>query len=208
MKGLKKLALAPVMAATVCVGAMLAPTEVYASEHGMKGHPERHAQHQKVMAMLARENIEYLRRHYARATDLIGLNTDESIAEGRAVYHKIFTPDAKITTSENGKIGFSAVGPDAWVDVVAGALKVFDSTQHLIGTQLVEIKSLPDHDGNGGEATMSSYLQAWHSDPDRVLDIFIGTYNDKVRYTPGIGWQIYEMNLEKVSGEVTDKSGS
>jgi len=53
---------------------------------------------------------------------------------------------------------------------------------------------------------MSSYIQAWHSDPDRVLDIFIGTYYDKVRYTQGIGWQIYDMNLEQVSGEVTDKS--
>jgi hypothetical protein len=53
---------------------------------------------------------------------------------------------------------------------------------------------------------MSSYLQAWHSDPDRVIDIYIGTYYSKVRYTPGMGWQIYEMRLQKVAGEVIDKS--
>jgi hypothetical protein len=82
---------------------------------------------------------------------------------------------------------------------------VFDATQHLIGTQLVTIESLPDANDEGGAATMMSYLQAWHSDPDRVLDIFIGTYHDKLRYTPGVGWQIYDMYLEKVSGEVTAK---
>ena len=52
---------------------------------------------------------------------------------------------------------------------------------------------------------MTSYLQAWHDDPGRVLDIFIGTYHDKVRYSPEAGWQIYDMVLEKVSGEVTEK---
>ncbi len=64
---------------------------------------------------------------------------------------------------------------------------------------------MPDDQGKGGKATMTSYLQAWHDDPGEVLDIFIGTYHDKVRYTPGVGWQIYEMRLEKVSGEVTEK---
>ena len=43
-------------------------------------------------------------------------------------------------------------------------------------------------------------------DPDRVIDIYIGTYTSKVRYTAGVGWQIYEMRLQKVAGEVIDKS--
>ena len=158
-----------------------------------------------VAAHMARQDIEYLRRQYARATDLIGLNTEESIARGREVYHRIFTADATIRTTENGEVVFTATGPDAWVEVAAEALSVFDNTQHMIGTQLVDIGQLPDSEGRGGEATMTSYLQAWHDDPDRVLDIFIGTYHDKVRYTPGVGWQIYDMTLEKVSGEVTDK---
>jgi len=159
----------------------------------------------EIDTMVARQNIEYLRRQYARATDMIGLNTPEGVAAGRAVYRRIFTEDAVISAVEKGEVVFTAKGPDQWVDVADSALSVFDDTQHMIGTQLVEIEQLPDADGNGGKASMTSYLQAWHSDPDRVLDIFIGTYYDKVQYTPGIGWQIYHMTLEKVSGEVTDK---
>jgi len=158
-----------------------------------------------VARMVAIQQIEYLRRHYARATDLIGLNDPESVEKGRAIYRSIFTADARISASEKGRVVFTAVGPDAWVDVADKALSVFDNTQHLIGTQLVTIESLPDARGSGGEATMTSYLQAWHDDPDRVLDIFIGTYHDRVRFVPGKGWQIYEMELEKVSGAVTGK---
>ncbi len=160
---------------------------------------------QQMALAVARQEIEYLRRQYAQATDMIGRNTPQSIARGRAIYHRIFAPEATITTTENGEIGFSAVGPDAWVDVAAKALAAFANTQHLIGSQVVQIESLPDADGGGGRATMDSYLQAWHDDPDSVLDIFIGTYHDTLRYTPGIGWQIYAMELEKVSGAVTNK---
>ena len=77
-----------------------------------------------VATMVATQKIEYLRLHYASATDLIGLNTPEGIASGRATYHRIFTPDAKISTSENGKVVFTAEGPDAWVDVADKALDV------------------------------------------------------------------------------------
>ena len=153
--------------------------------------------------VIAIHKIEYLRKQYARATDLIGLNTDEGIAQGREIYRRIFTPDVKIDTTDLGKVVFSAVGPDAWVEVAAQALSVFKNTQHLIGTQLVDIQQLPDNQGKGGQATMTSYLQAWHHDPGRVVDIFIGTYHDKIRFSPEFGWQIYEMSLEKVSGSVT-----
>ena len=154
----------------------------------------------------ATQNIEYLQRWYARATDLIGTNDLANIEEGRAIYHRIFTPDVRISGSDPGAYReFAAQGPDQWVDVVADALAVFDSTQHLLGTQIVELESLPDAEGNGGLASMASYLQAWHHDPDRVIDIFLGTYYSKVRYANGIGWQIYDMRLEKVAGEVIDK---
>jgi hypothetical protein len=157
-------------------------------------------------AVGATQNIEYLQRWYARATDLIGTNDPANIEEGRAIYHRIFTPDVRISASDpQAGREFAAQGPDQWVDVVAGALAVFDSTQHLLGTQIVELESLPDAEGNGGQARMASYLQAWHHDPDRVIDIFLGTYYSKVRYAKGIGWQIYDMRLEKVAGEVIDK---
>lgn len=157
---------------------------------------------QNVAELLARQEIEYLRRYYARATDLVGLNTEEGIAQGRAIYHRIFTPDARICATANGEVVLSAVGPDAWVDIAAGALADFAATQHLIGTQLVEIQSLPDERGNEGKASMTSYLQAWHDDPERVLDIFIGTYHDSLVYKPATGWQIASMELERVSGKL------
>ena len=97
----------------------------------------------------ATHEIEYLQRWYARATDLIGTNDPANIEEGRKIYHRIFTPDVHISASdpEAGR-EFAAQGPNQWVDVVAGALAVFDSTQHLLGTQIVELESLPDAEGN------------------------------------------------------------
>jgi hypothetical protein len=152
---------------------------------------------------LAKEEIAELRRLYGRATDLIGLDTEASIEEGRKIYHRVFTPDAKIGAT--GQPGVT--GPDAWVKVVNDALRPYQDTQHLMGTQLVEIVRMPDEQGAGGEATMTSYLQAWHAKADGELWIFIGTYYDKARYTPGTGWQVYDMALDQVSGE-TRKLGA
>ncbi len=149
-----------------------------------------------IATWIAKQEIAELRRLYARATDLIGMVTEESIAEGRAIYHRIFTPDASI-----GAVGIDpAEGPDAWLDVVANALKDYESTQHLIGTQLVELGALPDADGNGGAASMLSYLQAWHSTADEVW-LFMGTYKDKLSYGSKSGWQINEMTLEQIAME-------
>lgn len=151
---------------------------------------------------IARQEIEYLRRWYAKATDLLGVNTPESIAEGRRIYHRIFTPDAKIRVTGSGS-PLEASGPDGWVEVANTALKDYVATQHLIGTQIVEIHELGE-DAAGqvvsGKASMTSYLQAWHAGTEDLW-LFIGTYEDEVRYTPGIGWQIYDMNLVQVSGE-------
>ena len=167
-----------------------------------------HADEHNMATWVAKAEIEYLQSLYARATDQIGTNIPENIEAGRVVYHRIFTPDASISASDPSGAAFKVVGPDEWVKVVDGALSVFDSTQHLLGTQIVDVTSLPDEDGEGGEGHMSSYLQAWHQDDDRVIDIYLGTYYSKVRYTQGVGWQIYDMRLEKVAGEIIDKSPS
>ena len=90
-----------------------------------------------VAEMLAKHEIEYLQRLYARATDQIGTNVPENIEAGRAVYHRIFTQDATIRASDPSSAEFRVVGPDEWVKVVDGALSVFDSTQHLLGTQIL-----------------------------------------------------------------------
>ena len=155
-------------------------------------------------AWLAKQEIAELRRLYALATDLIGLDTEEGVAQGREIYHRIFTPDAQIGASGQEP----QVGPDAWVKIANAALKIYQDTQHLIGTQVVDLQAMPDSAGKGGQASMSSYLQAWHAKADGELWLFIGTYHDKLTYTPGKGWQIYEMMLEQVSGDTRKITGS
>lgn len=147
------------------------------------------------------QEIEYLRRWYARATDLIGVATPESIEQGRAIYHRIFTVDAKLDAGPDRE---PQVGPDAWVTLVLGALGELGPTQHLIGTQLAEIKSLElDDECNvvSGSAYMESYLQAWHEQKDEKVWLFLGTYFDDVVFVPGAGWRIEKMILQQVAGE-------
>ena len=71
---------------------------------------------------IAIQEIEYLRKSYARATDQIGQNTPASIAEGRATYHRIFTGDVMLRVKGGGIPASDTVGPDAWVDVVIDAV--------------------------------------------------------------------------------------
>ena len=147
------------------------------------------------------QEIEYLKRWYAKATDQIGIATPESIAEGRAIYHRVFTADAQLDAGPGRE---PQVGPDGWLDLVLGALGELGPTQHLIGTQLVEMKSLElDDECNvlAGIATMESYLQAWHEQKDEKVWLFLGTYFEDAVFIPGTGWRIEKMMLRQVAGE-------
>jgi hypothetical protein len=96
------------------------------------------------------------------------------------------------------------VSPISIVTLVLGALGELGPTQHLIGTQLVEIKSMElDDECNvvAGSAYMESYLQAWHEQKDEKVWLFLGTYFDDVVYIPGTGWRIEKMILQQVAGE-------
>lgn len=151
-----------------------------------------------------RHEIEYLQRWYARATDLLGEADEQSVSEGTAIYQRIFTPDIEITVTGNRTEERRSSGIDGWLEVVIGALSPLGPTQHLIGTQLVEIQTLSMQVDNriaSGTALMRSYLQAWHDTPDGQVFLFIGTYTSDVRFTPGIGWQIWRMNLNRITGE-------
>ena len=147
------------------------------------------------------QEIEYLKRWYAKATDQIGIATPESIAEGRAIYHRVFTADAQLDAGPGRE---PQVGPDSWLDLVLGALGELGPTQHLIGTQLVEIKSL-ELDGEcnvlSGSANMESYLQAWHEQKDEKVWLFLGTYFEDAVFIPDTGWRIEKMILRQVAGE-------
>ena len=136
--------------------------------------------------MSDRQEIEDLQRLYAKATDSIGRATEADVEAGRAIYHRIFTADVNIRTSNTGSDPLTASSPDGWVDVVYDALKNYTGTQHLIGTQLVE--------QTGDGAVMESYVNAWHKNPDETVYLFLGTYISSVRKTDK-GWQIYDMNL-------------
>jgi len=149
----------------------------------------------------AKIEIEYLRRLYAKATDLIGEATPASIEEGRRIYHEVFTADAKMDAGPDRE---PQVGPDAWLDLVLGALGELGPTQHLIGTQLVDITSFEVNDECevvSGAAKMESYLQAWHEQKDEKVWIFIGTYYDDIIFVPGSGWRVENMVLKQVAGE-------
>ncbi len=157
--------------------------------------------------VVAKAQISELRRLYGKATDLLGagkdhdpLSTEEKHAMGREIYRRIFTEEATIAAP-----GLSGVGPDDWADKVASALAPFSATQHMLGTQLVDIHELPNAAGCGGKATMQSYLNALHEfAPAGNIGIFRGTYFDKCEYTRGVGWQIYDMNLVLASWETRE----
>ena len=158
----------------------------------------------------ARQEIEYLRRWYCRATDLFGMtgNADAN-AEARRIYHRIFTPDASVQVTGATAKPLAAIGPDGWAAVVMKALNDYVVTQHLAGTQIVDIRTLQTStDASGqvqivaGTAGMTSYLQAWHVWPDSRLRLVMGNYVDEVLFVPGTGWQIRAMNLVHLSAEV------
>ena len=158
----------------------------------------------------ARQEIEYLRRWYCRATDLFGMTGNrQASAEARRIYQRIFTADARIKVTGAAAKPLQAIGPEGWAAVVTSALHDYTVTQHLLGTQIVDIRSLtvgrkstgPD-EITAGEAGMTSYLQAWHVWPDNRLRVVMGNYVDQVRFVPGRGWQIFEMNLVHLMSEI------
>ncbi len=160
----------------------------------------------------ARQDVEYLRKWYGIATDMLGWRDPESVKKARSIYTKIFTPDCKIYLAPYPLVPGTAptrVGPDGWADFVENVYKNVVSTQHLLGTQVAEIDEMPDGiPGKGksskGHASCVSYLNAWNVsqvDGQNKLTITISTYRDLARVTPGVGWQIYNMHLSRVSGE-------
>ena len=153
-----------------------------------------------ILLYQSREEIEYLRRLYGKATDLIGISNNKRLRkEGINIYKKIFSSNAKISAGAE-KI-LKSKGPIGWSKVVINALEKYNSTKHLIVKQVVEFSkfNIKNNKLVSGEANMTSYLQAWHTWPDNRLRVVMGTYFDKVRFKQNLGWQIYEMHLEHTS---------
>lgn len=159
---------------------------------------------QRWLLALARQEIEQLRRWYAVATDLLGRGTEADDARGVSIYRRIFTEDAQVSVRGSAN-ALSATGPDGWAAIARQALAAYESTQHLIGTQVVTFTEARFSGAparlEAGAADMSSYLQAWHAWPDRRLRLVLGTYEDSVRLVQDVGWQIERMVLCYESGE-------
>lgn len=173
------------------IGGLAVPTTLSAAELDCPAQVE-------VLTPSDRQEIESLRRQYALATDLIGMGAAAEIKRARAIYQRIFTADADIRAVSKGEIILQGRGPDNWVAHVQQALEPYTGVQHLIGTQLVSAVCAGSS-ADPAEAVMSSYLQAWHDRAGEHVLVYIGTYHDRVRHVPGVGWKIYDMELEQVS---------
>ncbi len=144
---------------------------------------------------VAKNQICELQRLYAIATDLLTDSSPQNITTATDIYRRIFTPQAEIHAA-----GVEPqIGPDAWVELVSGALEVFAVTQHSIGTQIAQVSQLPDGKNATGQGQLTSHLQAWHAKSDGDMWHFIGTYESSVTFSRQAGWQINEMHLFKVS---------
>lgn len=149
------------------------------------------------IATAARQDIEYLRRWYAKAVDFMTTRDPANVSEATAIFRRIFAPQAQISYTRGDAEEAKVIGPDAWATFTGAAVAKYNATQHLIGTQVVELESLvlnSDSSLRAGEARMTSYLQAWQAG-DHLVRMVAGTYHDRLRFEPGIGWQISDMTI-------------
>jgi hypothetical protein len=145
-----------------------------------------------LLAAQARQEIAELQRQYGQATDLITVQTPEKVSETRAVYQRVFTADAVIGVQGQ----MSVTGPDAWVEVVQSSQSTLVGSQHLIGTQVVDRLEMPDEQGVGGSATLTSYLSALQLGEKGERTRISGSYVSQVTHSAGLGWQISQMTLK------------
>lgn len=148
----------------------------------------------------AKQEIAELQRAYARATDLVPGATAEGLARCAAEYRRIFAPDASIGVAGQ----MSVTGPEAWLGFVNASLGALIRSQHLIGTQLVEIERLPEAGRGAGAATMTSALLASQYGEGMQKTTIVGTYHARAVHAPEHGWRLAEMTLELTSVEAPE----
>jgi SnoaL-like domain len=152
---------------------------------------------QATQEWIAKQEIAVLQRRYAQATDMIAADRTANEAEVEVIYKSIFTEDAEMGVLDR----LTLDGPMKWLELVKAKFVPLDNAQHLIGSQVVEIESLPDDEGLGGSATMRSYVQATHVNSDGTLERVLGTYHSAAIYVPESGWRLSKMVLELLSTE-------
>ncbi|MFT6955379.1 MAG: hypothetical protein ACJAYC_000372 [Halieaceae bacterium] len=145
----------------------------------------------------AKQDIAVLQRRYAQATDMIAADSAGNEAKVVSIYQTIFTEDAEMGVLDQ----LTLEGPMLWLELVKTTFVPLSNAQHMIGSQVVEIQSLPDEQGHGGAATMRSYVQATHVNKDGTLERVLGTYISTAIYLPDSGWKLSKMTLEILSTE-------
>jgi hypothetical protein len=152
---------------------------------------------QATQEWVAKQEIAVLQRRYAQATDMIAADGTANEEKVISIYQDIFTEDAEMGVLDR----LTLTGPMKWLEMVKEKFVPLNSAQHLIGSQVVELQSLPDQAGRGGAATMRSYLQATHVNADGTLERVLGTYLSSAIYLPDSGWRLSKMTLELLSTE-------
>jgi hypothetical protein len=145
----------------------------------------------------AKQDIAVLQRRYAQATDMIAADSAGNEARVVSIYQTIFTEDAEMGVLDQ----LTLEGPMLWLELVKTTFVPLSNAQHMIGSQVVELESLPDEKGHGGAATMRSYVQATHVNNDGTLERVLGTYISTAIYLPDSGWKLSKMTLEILSTE-------
>ena len=147
-------------------------------------------QSNQIEQLMDEAELRRLTTNYAIATDALGSGDPDRQVSGRALYHKVFAPDACVSAGESEQF----IGPDAWADYVTKALETFSTTQHLVGTIDVELTGKDS-------ARIATYLSATHEyEPRGTLWIVLGTYDDEATKTES-GWLITKRHLSMTSSE-------
>ncbi|HKC49707.1 MAG TPA: nuclear transport factor 2 family protein [Myxococcota bacterium] len=124
--------------------------------------------------------ITQLLYRYARAID----------TKDWKALERVFTPDARIhyAVERGAELGFAQLGP--WL---AGAMRIFKVTQHVITNPLIEL--------SGDTARCTSYLTATHLQVKRDGSLVRTTegsrYSDALLRTPE-SWRISARRLDRV----------
>jgi len=99
-----------------------------------------------------------------------------------AIYRSCFTDELEVDLGGGGAAQMKA---DEWVERAFVLVASFQSTQHIITNQVINI--------NGDKATGMAYLQAQHFNPESMFAVG-GYYENHLVRTPK-GWRISNLKL-------------
>ena len=139
-----------------------------------------------------------LKANYAFGTDAIGAGDFD---RGLALYRQVFAPNAQIAAGfDEATPALEAVGPDAYAELVRGAVVGTLGSQHFLGTFGVEAGP-----GRRG-ASITAYFQATVlAAADKTITTYLGAYHDEARRR-GRRWLITKSFAKYLSIEASART--